>query len=129
LEQIELAVTQALNRGLTAPRHLRAATADHGARAECHRPPPAGARSLRYREAATSRQAVDQRLKTNAAGDGPRVVRGRKRVAFDRFLARLNIAAPDGWLLKGGFALDLRSPSEPVPHATSTSSGRQARTS
>jgi hypothetical protein len=35
-------------------------------------------------------------------------VRDRKRVAFDRLLARLAATAPDRWLLKGGFALDLR---------------------
>lgn len=54
------------------------------------------------------RQALEQRLKTRAAGDGARLVRDRKRIAFDRFLARLDAAAPDRWLLKGGFALDLR---------------------
>jgi predicted nucleotidyltransferase component of viral defense system len=35
-------------------------------------------------------------------------VRERRRVVFDRFLARMHEAAPDRWLLKGGFALDLR---------------------
>ena len=35
-------------------------------------------------------------------------MRDRKRVAFDRLLARLAATAPDRWLLKGGFALDLR---------------------
>ena len=32
----------------------------------------------------------------------------RKRVAFDRLLARLVAVAADVWVLKGGFALDLR---------------------
>lgn len=31
-------------------------------------------------------------------------------MAFDRLLARLDEVAPDKWLLKGGFALDLRLP-------------------
>jgi len=32
----------------------------------------------------------------------------RKAVAFDRLLARLQIAAPEPWLLKGGVALEYR---------------------
>ncbi|MCP9486309.1 MAG: nucleotidyl transferase AbiEii/AbiGii toxin family protein [Gaiellaceae bacterium MAG52_C11] len=63
---------------------------------------------MRYRDAAAFRQALEQRLKARAAGDGARIARDRKRVAYDRLLARLNAAAPDRWLLKGGFALDLR---------------------
>lgn len=63
---------------------------------------------MRYRDAAAFRQALEQRLNARAAGDGARIARDRKRVAYDRLLARLNAAAPDRWLLKGGFALDLR---------------------
>ena len=32
----------------------------------------------------------------------------RKRVVFERLLARLQAVAPDAWVLKGGFALELR---------------------
>jgi predicted nucleotidyltransferase component of viral defense system len=63
---------------------------------------------MRYRDAAAFRQALEQRLKASAAGDGARLARDRKRVAFDRLLTRLNITAAERWLLKGGFALDLR---------------------
>ena len=63
---------------------------------------------MRYRDATAFRQALEQRLRSHAAGDPARLTRNRKRVAFDRLLARLNEAAPDRWLLKGGFALDLR---------------------
>lgn len=35
-------------------------------------------------------------------------MRLRKRVAFERFLVRLGVAAPGAWVLKGAFALDLR---------------------
>lgn len=65
---------------------------------------------MRYRDAAAFRQALEQRLRAGAAGDGARLARDRKRVAFDRLLARLNEAATDRWRLKGGFALDLRLP-------------------
>ncbi len=63
---------------------------------------------MRYGDAAAFRQALEVRLRTSAAGDGARLARDRKRVAFDRLLARLLEAAPEHWLLKGGFALDLR---------------------
>ncbi len=63
---------------------------------------------MRYRDAAAFRQALEQRLRTRAAGDGARLARNRKRVAFDRLLARLDETASGRWLLKGGFALDLR---------------------
>lgn len=63
---------------------------------------------MRYRDATAFRQALEQRLRDRAGGDGARLVRDRKRVAFDRLLARLLIVAGRRWLLKGGFALDLR---------------------
>ena len=63
---------------------------------------------MKYGDAAAFRQALEQRLRARAAGDGARIARDRKRVAFERLLARLNEVAPGNWLLKGGFALDLR---------------------
>ena len=51
--------------------------------------------------------ALEQRLK-DGAPDGAALARDRKRVAFDRLLARLGQVAAGRWLLKGGFALDLR---------------------
>jgi predicted nucleotidyltransferase component of viral defense system len=63
---------------------------------------------VRYGDAAAFRQALEQRLRARAARDGARLARDRKRVAFDRLLVRLIEAAPGRWLLKGGFALDLR---------------------
>jgi len=62
---------------------------------------------VRYGEGGAFRQALEQRLKTRAGEDGARLARDRKRVAFDRLLARL-AAVSDSWFLKGGFALDLR---------------------
>lgn len=63
---------------------------------------------MRYRDATAFRQALEERLKTLAHGDGAQLARDRKRVAFDRLLARLLAVAPGQWLLKGGFALELR---------------------
>lgn len=63
---------------------------------------------MKYQDPASFRQALEQRLKDRADGDGALLARMRKRVAFDRLLVRLAAVAPEQWLLKGGFALDLR---------------------
>ncbi|MBS1886477.1 MAG: nucleotidyl transferase AbiEii/AbiGii toxin family protein [Actinobacteria bacterium] len=62
---------------------------------------------MRYEDAAGFRMALERRLRDIAA-DGPALSRDRKRVAFDRLLVRLQAVAPNRWVLKGGFALDLR---------------------
>jgi hypothetical protein len=63
---------------------------------------------VRYRDATAFRQALEDRLKVRAEGDHARLARERKRVVFDRLLARLAAVALRQWLLKGGFALELR---------------------
>jgi len=63
---------------------------------------------MKYRDETAFRQALQQRLKDRADGDGALLVRNRKRVAFDRLLVRLLAVAQEQWVLKGGFALDLR---------------------
>lgn len=62
---------------------------------------------MRYDSAAGFRTALEARLRA-AQHEGAGVSRLRKRVAFERFLARLCAVAPDAWVLKGGFALELR---------------------
>jgi hypothetical protein len=62
---------------------------------------------MRYGDAAGFRMALEQRLRDRAP-DGASLARDRKRVAFDRLLARLVMVAEGRWVLKGGFALDLR---------------------
>ncbi len=76
---------------------------------------------MKYTSAAAFRQALDQRLKNEAASTGLGVARLRKRVAFEVFLRRLFAVAPDRWVLKGALALDLRLASPPAPPRTSTS--------
>lgn len=63
---------------------------------------------MRYSSAVAFRRALEERMKARVNGDSARIARDRKRIAFDRMLARLVVAAPDAWVLKGGFALDLR---------------------
>lgn len=62
---------------------------------------------MRYRTSAAFRAALEDRLKT-AQRDGVGLARLRKRVVFERLLARLQVVAPGVWVLKGGFALELR---------------------
>ena len=63
---------------------------------------------MRYATAEAFRAALDQRLKNNATETGVPLVRLRKAIAFDRFLARLLEVAPGRWVLKGALALDFR---------------------
>jgi hypothetical protein len=61
-----------------------------------------------YASGRAFRQALESRLREQALRTSTPLVRLRKLVAFDRFLARLACAQPQPWLLKGGFALQLR---------------------
>jgi predicted nucleotidyltransferase component of viral defense system len=62
---------------------------------------------VKYSTSAAFRTALEARLKA-AQQDGVGLARLRKRVVFERLLARLHAVAPDTWVLKGGFALELR---------------------
>lgn len=61
---------------------------------------------MTYDNAAALRTAIEDRIR-NTSGD---VLRARRRIVFERFLARLIAAEPDAWVLKGGFALEVRMP-------------------
>lgn len=62
---------------------------------------------MRYATAQAFRDALEARLLDQAQTSGS-ISRLRKQVVFERFLRRLEAVAPDRWLLKGGFALELR---------------------
>jgi hypothetical protein len=63
---------------------------------------------VKYTSVSAFRQALEQRLKNEAASTGIGLARLRKRVAFELFLRRLLVVAPDSWVLKGALALDFR---------------------
>ena len=63
---------------------------------------------MRYKTPRAFERALSDRLKRQAAEEGVDLDRLRKRVAFERFLARLFHQAPYRWVLKGGYALELR---------------------
>ena len=54
------------------------------------------------------RRALEDRRKSTSLRDGTDLMRLRRRVAFERLLARLFAHPEPPWLLKGGFALELR---------------------
>ena len=62
---------------------------------------------MRYASAGAFRTALETRLKAHQT-DAVGMTRLRKRVVFERLLARLQVVAPGAWVLKGGFALELR---------------------
>jgi hypothetical protein len=63
---------------------------------------------MRYATGADFRRSLETRLRIASQQDHTPLARLRKFVAFDRLLARLLSAEPDGWVLKGGLALQLR---------------------
>lgn len=63
---------------------------------------------MTYTTAAAFRRALETRLVAESTRTGMPLVRLRKLVVFERFLARLTQAHPHDWLLKGGLALQLR---------------------
>lgn len=63
---------------------------------------------MTYGSGSAFRRALEDRLLTQSTHGVVALNRLRKMVAFDRFLARLLIAQPGAWMLKGGLALQLR---------------------
>ena len=62
---------------------------------------------MRYATDHAFRTALEARIKQGQTGSAG-VSRLRKRIVFERLLARLVAQAPGEWVLKGGFALELR---------------------
>jgi hypothetical protein len=61
-----------------------------------------------YADARAFRRALEDRLKQKSKAEGMDFQRLMREVAFDRFLARLFIRESSPWILKGGYALELR---------------------
>lgn len=62
---------------------------------------------MKYATDHAFRTALEARIKQGQS-DSAGVSRVRKRIVFERLLARLVAQAPSEWVLKGGFALELR---------------------
>ncbi|TFG90656.1 MAG: nucleotidyl transferase AbiEii/AbiGii toxin family protein [Candidatus Atribacteria bacterium] len=63
---------------------------------------------MKYATGAAFRQALGDQIRRLNLESGLPIDRIRKMVAFDRFLDRLLQMYPDLWVVKGGFALQLR---------------------
>ena len=61
-----------------------------------------------YSTAGAFRRALEERLKRTSQADQIDVNRLRRQLSFDRLLARLFQREPAPWVLKGGYALELR---------------------
>lgn len=61
----------------------------------------------RYKTAAAFRVALEDRLQVMAEREHLELQRLRRKVAFNRFLARV-FAVRGGWVLKGGYSMELR---------------------
>ncbi|MGC1870861.1 MAG: nucleotidyl transferase AbiEii/AbiGii toxin family protein [Acidobacteriaceae bacterium] len=63
---------------------------------------------VKYATGAALRAALEERLKQITKTEGAELQRLRRQVAFDRFLARLFHGTNTQWVLKGGYAMELR---------------------
>ena len=63
---------------------------------------------MNYTSASAFRQALDDRLRNIARQEGLDLTRLQRRLAFERFLARVFSGLGDQLVLKGGYALELR---------------------
>ena len=61
-----------------------------------------------YATATAFRRALEDRLATVTKTEGVDLQRIRRHVAFDRLLSRLFIEQNAPWVLKGGYALELK---------------------
>jgi len=61
-----------------------------------------------YATAGAFRRALEERLKSMSQTEQIDINRLRRQVSFDRLLARLFREDPAPWVLKGGYALELR---------------------
>jgi len=62
----------------------------------------------KYATAAAFRVALETRLKSIAVTEGVDLQRLRRQVSFDRLLGRFFAERNAPWLLKGGYAMELR---------------------
>jgi hypothetical protein len=63
---------------------------------------------MRYETPDAFRQALEARLGQRAQETGEPLVRMRKRLVFERCMVRLQKKSDSPWIVKGGFALELR---------------------
>jgi Nucleotidyl transferase AbiEii toxin, Type IV TA system len=62
----------------------------------------------KYSSAKAFRAALEDRLNQISKADGVEILRLRRQIAFDRFLARVFSSPNSPWVLKGGYAMQLR---------------------
>lgn len=63
---------------------------------------------MTYETAQALRAAIENRLRNQSDATGISLDRLRRRVVFERVVARLQAAEPGRWVLKGGMALEVR---------------------
>ena len=63
---------------------------------------------MTYVTATAFRRALEERLRKSSLESNTSLNRLRKLVAFDRLLARMVTVNPDLWVVKGGYALEMR---------------------
>ena len=62
----------------------------------------------KYQTPVAFRRALEDRIKVKSRERGTDIQRMRRSVAFDRLLCRLFASTDNRWILKGGYAMELR---------------------
>ena len=84
---------------------------------------------MTYETPKALRTALEQRLLTRSQATGISLDRLRRRVLFERIVARLQAAEPGLWVIKGGMALEVdRKNADCQPRRASTASDSDCRT-
>lgn len=65
-------------------------------------------RARQYDSGPAFRNAIEEHIKRISRDEAVDVQRLRRQIAFDRFLARLFSGDRSDWILKGGYAMELR---------------------
>ena len=63
---------------------------------------------MKYRSPAALHQAIKHRIRLISKSEGIEALRLRRHLAFERFLARIFKHPSSPWVLKGGYAMELR---------------------
>jgi len=63
---------------------------------------------MRYQSSAALRRALEDRLGASSRETHVALARLRRRVVFERPVARLERTEPGRWVVKGGMAMDVR---------------------
>jgi len=80
---------------------------------------------MRYQSSAALRRALEDRLGASSRETHVALARLRRRVVFERLVARLERTEPGRWVVKGGMAMEVRLHDDARPEVARMRVGAQ----